>query len=322
MNHIYYKYKPISSLNALAKALQIPLRELVWISDHAEELYNPGPTQQKNDGTIREVFNAHPKLKDLQDKINQKLLKRVNYPLYLQGGIKDRKKPRDYMRNAALHIGAKIVINEDISNFFPSINTTQIYHVWLRLFRFSPTVAECLTALTTYRGCLPQGAKTSSYLANLILWDVEPELVEQFQERNLNYSRYIDDVSVSAKFNLSSSGKQFVVGLVRSRCTRKGYKLKQNKHRIETAGKAMHVNNLVVNKKVALPRDERARIRAALHELKLLSIQCEDPQQYETKYNSLRGRICNFTRLHPKQGKKYRDDLEEIKPDKISSILQ
>ena len=322
MNHICYKYKPISSLAALAKALQVPLRELVWIFDHAEELYFPGPSQKKKDQTTREVFDAHPKLKELQDKINQKLLKRVNYPLYLQGGIKDRENPRDYVRNAALHTGAKIVINEDISNFFPSIKTAQIYYVWLRLFRFTPIVAACLTALTTYKGCLPQGAKTSSYLANLVLWDVEPDLVERFTERNIRYTRYIDDVSVSAKFYLSSTEKQFIMGSIRSQMSKKGYKLKKNKHRIETARKAMHVHNLVVNKSVGLPRGERARIRAALHELKLLSTECDDPQHYETKYNSLRGRICNFTRIHPTQGKRYSDDLEEIKPDKISFMLQ
>ncbi len=109
---------------------------------------------------------------------------------------------------------------------------------------------------------------SSGYLANPVLWDVEPDIVDAFLERNINYSRYIDDVSVSAKFNLSSAEKRFAVGSIRSQCTRKAYKLKKNKHRIETASKAMHVNNLVVYKVVALSRKERARIKAAYERIR------------------------------------------------------
>lgn len=44
---------------------------------------------------------------------------------------------------------------------------------------FSDDVAEILTMLTTKDGGLPQGAVTSSFLANLVFWDYEPSLVEK-----------------------------------------------------------------------------------------------------------------------------------------------
>ena len=153
-NHIYYKNRPISSLESLAKALRVSLQRLKWAERNAEKLYRPGSSTVKSDGTIREVFDACAPLKDIQGQINKKILQEVHYPPYLQGSIKDRNTPRDYVRNATLHSDTKILINEDISNFFPSTNRAQINRVWRKLFKFSPIVADCLTTLTTYRGCL------------------------------------------------------------------------------------------------------------------------------------------------------------------------
>lgn len=299
-NHIYYKKKkPISSLDSLAKALRVSLRQLVWVERNANKLYRPGPSKEKSDGTVREVFDVREPLKTIQGQINKKLLQEVSYPSYLQGSIRDRDNPRDYVRNATLHAGAKTLINEDISNFFPSIKTGQINRVWRKLFKFSPIVVDCLTTLTTYRGCLPQGARTSGYLANFVFWDIEPEIVAAMNNAGLVYSRYTDDITISSKSVLSSHRKQLAIGLIRKMCTGKGYTLKKCKHRIEKSNEAMHVNNLLVNVKAALPRKEKARVRAAIHELKLLSGQKYKPDDYVSKYNSVSGRVSNLTRLHP-----------------------
>lgn len=313
-NHIYYKNRPISSLESLAKALRVSLGHLKWATRNVDKLYRPGPSKVKSDGTFREIFDACAPLKTIQGQINKMILQEVHYPPYLQGSIKDRNTPRDYIRNATLHTGSKILINEDISNFFPSTKAAQINRAWRELFKFSPTVADCLTTLTTYRGCLPQGAKTSSYLANLIFWDIEPVIVEEINNAGLIYSRYIDDITISSKSIVSSSVKQFAIGLIRNMCTRKGYWLKSSKHRIETSGNVMHVNNLVVNKKAALPRKEIARVRAAIHELKLISEQEYEIDYYASKYNSVSGRVSNLTRLHPKLGEKYRDIMDGLRP--------
>ena len=304
----------------MAKALRVPLQQLKWAERNAEKLYRPGPSKEKSDGTIRETFDACAPLKTIQEQINKKILQVVHYPPYLQGGIKDRNAPRGYVRNASLHSDTKILVNEDISNFFPSIKAAQINRAWRELFKFSPIVADCLTALTTYRGRLPQGAKTSSYLANLVFWDIEPEIVEEITNAGLIYSRYIDDITISSKTIVSSSVKQLAIGLIRKMCTRNGYKLKKSKHRIETSGHVMHVNNLVVNKQAALPRKEKARVRAAIHELELLSEFDYTTDYYARKYNSVSGRVSILTRLHPKLGEKYRYILDGLRPRNVSEM--
>ena len=320
-NHIYYKNRPISSLESLAKALRVPLQQLKWAERNAEKLYRPGPSKEKSDGTIRETFDACAPLKTIQGQINKKILREVHYPPYLQGGIKDRNAPRDYVRNASLHSDTKILVNEDISNFFPSTKAAQINQVWRVLFKFSPIVADCLTSLTTYRGHLPQGAKTSSYLANLVFWDIEPEIFVEMNNAGLNYSRYIDDITISSKSIVSLTIKQFAIGQIRKMCTRRGYKLKKSKHRIETSGHKMNVNNLVVNKQAALSREDKARVRAAIHELKLLSECQPNTDDYAGKYHSVYGKVSNLTRLHPKLGQKYLSILDSLKLGNVSCEL-
>ena len=82
----------------------------------------------------------------------------------------------------------------------------------------------------------------------------------------------------------------------------------------------MHVNNLVVNKQAALPRKEKARVRAAIHELELLSEFDYTTDYYARKYNSISGRVSILTRLHPKLGEKYRYILDGLRPRNVSEM--
>src|SRR5690606_42051319 len=77
---------------------------------------------------------------------------------------------------------SRIVINEDISGFFPSTSAEHVFNIWHELFGCSQEVSQCLTQLTTRRGELPQGAITSSFLANLVFWQDEPRSEEHTSE--------------------------------------------------------------------------------------------------------------------------------------------
>src|SRR3974377_1738556 len=108
------------------------------------------------------------------------------------GGISDKSAARGYLQNAARHVGARVLIQEDIDNFFPATSDGGIRSIWRGFFSFSPGVGKVLTQLPTYTHNLPQEAKTSSYLANLVFWDSEPELFRQLSEDGFTYTRYID----------------------------------------------------------------------------------------------------------------------------------
>jgi retron-type reverse transcriptase len=198
---------PILKPTSLAKALSISLIELKALVANADELYHPGKKEIKKDGSVRETHDTDKPLKSLHRKIKTRLLDRVSFPQYLTGSIKGR----DYKTNAELHLGAKIVIAEDVSSFFPSTTKEIVFDIWQNFFGFGEKVATLLTALTTLEGKLPQGAITSPQLANLVFWRNEANLHADFQAKGITYSRFVDDIVASSKRTLNENQKTAVI---------------------------------------------------------------------------------------------------------------
>ena len=144
MNRPCFKGKPIATLDALARALHVSPRQLHWAIGRADALYRPMKPITKSDGSVRQTYDPAAPLKDIQRRINRNIFSRVEFPTYLQGGIRDRKNPRHWVANARMHTNAAIVINEDIAGFFPSVTRQQIRGVWQYFFRFPPPIAETL----------------------------------------------------------------------------------------------------------------------------------------------------------------------------------
>lgn len=138
---------------ALARALSVPESLLHELSATADSRYRLASAVEKPDGSIRQTFDALPPLKDIHRRIKAQIFSHVEFPEYLTGSVKGQ----DYKTNAALHVGARIVICEDISNFFPTTTLSIIFHIWRHFFGFADDVAECLTKLTSKDGVLPQG---------------------------------------------------------------------------------------------------------------------------------------------------------------------
>lgn len=119
----FYRHAPILDLDTLAEVLELSRSQLDRMARSADRSYRCSP-QKKKDGSERITWDAHRQLKAAQHLIKERILAQVSYPLYLQGGIRDRDNPRDYARNAGIHAGSACVINEDISDFFPSTTFT------------------------------------------------------------------------------------------------------------------------------------------------------------------------------------------------------
>ena len=314
MNQPCFKGKPIASSAALARTLRISYRQLSWAIERADRLYRALPPIVKPDGSTRHVYNLADPLKDIQRRINRHLFGRVEFPLYLQGGIRDRKNPRHCLANAKLHSNAKIVINEDISGFFPSITEQQVQDIWQYFFHFPPDIAIILTKLTTYDGQLPQGAPTSSYLANLALWKNEAPTVETLSMKGIRYSRYIDDITLSSTHFQNDRNKTAMIGEVRSMCGKNNYQVKRSKHRIEYSGQPMRINNLQINNGVTLPKNERSRIRAAVHSCEKYLGEERSSNEYHALFNSTVGRVNHLRQFQMHEGRQLLRRLEACTP--------
>ena len=311
----HYPYDPFGSLSTLAGPLRESPETLLSIAQDPSRCYRRIPIRHK--GKVRETWDALAPLKSIQARIQCLILRKVMYPRYLQGSIRDEGHARDFVSNASLHCARRIVICEDIENFFPSTPSRLIYDMWRSLFHFPDQIARVLTGLTTLEGYLPQGAKTSSYLANLALWRTEPGLVESLRSQGFTYSRYVDDITLSTDRHLTGSAIAKVVRQVARMCSLLGFRLKRSKHSVATSGTRMSTTGLMVNRRASLPKEVRSQTRALVHQCECMARLSEAMRQtphFAVEWNRAFGKVTLLRRLHSAEGNHLRERLREIKP--------
>lgn len=304
-----YDLKPICDIPALSLSLGMPEQLLLSVATRANKLYRKAKPIIKPDGSIRQPFDALPPLKLIQRRIKDRILKRVEFPEYLTGSLSGR----TYRTNAALHSGAKIIICEDIENFFPSTSYERVFDIWLNFFRFPEIVANLLTLLTTKEGALPQGASTSSYLANLAFWNSEPRLQFKLAQQGIIYSRYVDDMAASSKHTLSKNEQTQLIAQAYGMLLKNGYKAKRRKHETYTSGKRMLTTKLVNNRRPALSREERQNIRAAVHTLERRVASGESGAEIRTELNRVTSRVGRLGTLHETEALTLKSRLRKVR---------
>ena len=306
-----YPLSPIRSLASLSRSLGVSVANLQRIGELASSLYRKAKPIVKADGNIRQPFDALPSLKGIHRRIQAQFFDRIVFPDYLTGSLKGR----DARRNAALHVDAAIVVSEDIKDFFPSTDSKVVYSIWASFFQFAPEVAELLTRLTVKDGALPQGAITSSYLANLAFWDREWTLYEDLRHQGISYSRYVDDVTLSSKKPLSNVELSRCIAGVYGLMASKGFKAKRTKQEIRRSHGPMLTTKLMVNKRPALLGAERQAIRAAVHQLESHSKSVCDVASLKSELNSVSGRVGRLCQLHPREAAALKLRLIAIRAD-------
>lgn len=187
----------IYKLEHLAFLLQISLNDLKDISSNISKYYYQiEKTKLDKNGKqkVRIITPSTEKLKQIQKKIHQKILIKIPLPQNITGAVKGS----DNIKNAKYHQGNKYKFATDLKSFFPSVSH---HHVIKTLLKHgcSKQVASLITKLTTYKGELPQGAPTSSTLANLVFLPTDFKLINFCKEHDIKYTRYVDDLSFSAK---------------------------------------------------------------------------------------------------------------------------
>jgi Reverse transcriptase (RNA-dependent DNA polymerase) len=307
-NSLSHNCNPVYRFVALAVMLRIDAAELKALGENASNLYRLAKAEVKKDGSIRQTYDANEPLKSLHRKIKTQLLDRVHFPSYLTGSIKGR----DYKTNAELHLGARIVISEDISLFFPSTTKETIFDIWQNFFGFGKKVAACLTALTTLEGKLPQGAITSPQLANLVFWRHEATLQADFQDEGITYSRFVDDIVASSQTTINEDQKTQIIKKIYGMMLKTGYKPKREKHEIATSGKRMMVTKLTVNSRAGIDKERRSKIRAVVHKQEIALR--ENSATYAVAYTlpKVAGKVAMLGRFHPGKANPLKDRLLKI----------
>lgn len=299
-NKPFYKNAPIKSVGALARTLQLAEPQLIQLARNASRMYRKVPVPKK-DGSTRYTWDAQKQLKEIHGLINSRIFHRTTFPLFLQGGIRDPLYPRDYVRNADIHVDPSTLVTLDIADFFPNTSDSAVMEIWSTFFRFPPVVAKLLTMLTTKDGFLPQGARTSSYLANLAFFKDEHDLVARLEQQGWRYSRLVDDITISKQRCASDDELAQVNATLFAFVNRHGYSVKRSKHDVQRRNARMSVNGLVVNKKVSLPKSQRRSIASLLHRT---NAAMDVGEGYTMPVNRVRGQVAMVKRMHPELGEK------------------
>ena len=143
-------------------------------------------------GKMRIVFEPVAILKVIQQQINY-YIQKIPLPSCMHGGIRNR----DNISNAYEHVGSKFFLTVDLKSFFTNISHKRINHTLLS-YGFSWEEARIITRLCTLNGSLPQGAPTSTALANLVFAATALELETMCIEKNIIFTNFVDDLTFSS----------------------------------------------------------------------------------------------------------------------------
>lgn len=155
------------------------------------------PKKDKNGNyKTRVVRESKGIIKEIQGKISNKILKLIKLPKNIKGGVKGESN----ITNARIHKGNRYIFTTDLENFFPSIKVGKVYETLLSL-GFNKLTTHYITRFSTWKGEVPQGIKTSTYIANLIFLETDYKLIEFCKKNNIRYTRFVDDLAFSSQID-------------------------------------------------------------------------------------------------------------------------
>lgn len=198
----------MQSKNTLAKILGTSVSELEEIADNLGSYYYSFQRKKiKPNGTIKiRTFDpSKGKLKSIQKRLLLNVLEKLPLRSNVFGGVKKRSN----IQNARMHKGKKFHFATDLKDFFPSISNALVFKT-LREIGFSTTVARIMTQLMTYKGHVPQGIPTSTYIANLVFTRIDDRLIEICHRHKITYTRFVDDLLFSSQSDFQHITKELI----------------------------------------------------------------------------------------------------------------
>ena len=190
----------ISTLSELAEILDFPIRSLIEaIKKGYRSYYVQGKTKK------RLIEEPNVILKLLLKNLKEILFEKFDRPEYNKcwlGG-------NNYI-NAQAHAGQHAFVTTDISSFFTNSKACYVRKFFKEKLNISGEALEILVQLCTFRGHIPTGAPTSSILAFLAHKDLFDEIAEYMEKRDITFTLYVDDITLSAKHGIKREEIKFI----------------------------------------------------------------------------------------------------------------
>lgn len=240
-------------------------------------------------------------LKSLQKKLNYLFSSELIFSDCVTGFVKKR----SIITNAQIHLGAELIINIDLKDFFNSIKKSRIYNTFTsNPFNYPDDLANILSTIATKSNYLPQGSPLSPIISNIVASKLDRSLTEFCLRKNIKYSRYADDMSFSI-----SKGRieEEEIMNIRKEIEKSGFQINENKYKIKRKTQGLAVTGIIVNEKLNVRRIYIKNIKAMLH-----NWEKNDSQKARVSSNRLRGKIEFVGMVRGKDDHIYRGFLDKF----------
>ncbi|MFH5774395.1 reverse transcriptase family protein [Paracoccus sp. NGMCC 1.201697] len=249
---------PIFEFQHLARLLDVEESLLAAVVRNSTEFYREFSIPKRSGGT-RTISVPQPSLLHCQRWVNREILQNLEVSDRAFGFVSGR----SVVNNAAEHLGRSFLLNLDILNFFPSINSNLVLNAFLGL-GYPPSVSLVLTEICCVDEKLPQGAPTSPALSNYLCKNLDHELEAICNTLDLKYSRYADDMTFSGEI-IESDAINKISFIIESF----GFKLNKAKTRVSGPHSKKIVTGVSIGTgKMKLPRRTVRTIKSDAHFLK------------------------------------------------------
>jgi len=263
----------------LAKALDVSVSRLRHYAIHRQRERVSHYVQfavPKRDGSERLILAPKTRLKAMQRILLKVLVDKLPVSDHAHGF----RTGRSIRSNAQQHVGKRVVVKMDIRDFFPSVHVGRVRGLLIALGYGYPVAATLAVLMTEAqrqpveedgvlyqvpvgaRHCV-QGAPTSPGVCNSVLLTLDHRLAGLARRFGFAYSRYADDLTFSGDDEAAVHGLIRIAGSI---LRDEGFQANRAKTRILRSGARQSVAGVVVNRELGLSRQERRRIRAALHQ--------------------------------------------------------
>ncbi|MCA9664925.1 MAG: RNA-directed DNA polymerase [Myxococcales bacterium] len=309
------------------------LFELLGIADekHYKRLIRPGAqsgapyvefTVPKRSGGERIISAPRAELKRVQRTILDKILAKIPVHDAAHGFVPGR----STVTNAQPHVGASLVVKIDLTEFFPSIHFRRVYGL-MGYYGYEHEVATALAALMTHRiklddgkrmvetGLVPQGAPTSPALANIVCRRLDARLSGLAQRAGARYTRYADDLTFSFADAPPDKGLGRFLWWVDAVCQQEGFVENAGKRRVLRPSHQQRVTGVVVNSQLSVPRSERRRFRAMLHNCrhKGIASQAKQHGRDEAEFRDYLTGFASYVKMvQPELGNKLAGEVADL----------
>lgn len=227
----------INDLEDFAYLINLSQKSIYQLSKNSEYYYKTYQIAKKN-GKFRDISQPNKQLKGIQLWILNNILNKLKVSDYSKGF----EKGQSISDNVRPHIFSNCLLNIDIKDFYPSINSIKVYNLF-KSIGYNNLISTILTNICTHKNTLPQGSPCSPKISNLISWRMDSRLQGYVGKKGIIFTRYADDITLSGMIPSKLIGVlPFVEKIIRD----EGFTLNKYKTRFTGKLRRREITGLVI----------------------------------------------------------------------------